>query len=76
MGKIDTTTLLLIGAAVVAVYLLTKKPTVTPMYTTTPSLYPAGYNPYLAAQPNATAQDIAAGGTALSQLATAASNLF
>lgn len=70
----DTTTLLLIGAAAVAVYMLTKKPTVTaPAY----SPYPPGFNPYaMQPQPNPTAQDISAAGSALSSLATAASNFF
>lgn len=77
--KIDTTTLLLIGAAAVGVYLLTRpRPmATTPVYTTNPyAVNPYAVNPYAATPTNATAQDIAAGGSALSSLATAVSNFF
>lgn len=79
-----TDTLLLIGAAAVGVYLLTRPKVPT---------YPVGYNPYgtgvnaynpygqpaLSTQQysgNTTAQDIAAGGSALSALSDLIGNFF
>lgn len=78
--KIDTNTLLLIGAAAVGVYLLTKPKTTMPVGYN-PYL-PAGYNPYAAATPaaayqgNTTAQDINAGASALSSLSDLIGNFF
>jgi hypothetical protein len=72
--KVDSTTLLLAGAAAVAVYFITRPKTVTtqmPVYN--PYAQPA-YNPY-AQQPggSSTAQDIAAGGTAAASILDAIS---
>lgn len=81
-----TETLLLIGAAAVGVYLLTrpKVPASYSPYGTLPSPYGSAaqpaYNPYgSAAQPyagNATAQDISAGASALSSLSDVIGNFF
>jgi hypothetical protein len=76
--KIDSTTLLLIGAAAVGVYLLTRPTTPTPVYSS------AVYNPYATTNPalaqnyagNTTAQDIAAGSSALTALGNALGNFF
>jgi hypothetical protein len=83
MGKINTNTLLLIGAAAVGVYLLTR-----------PKTMPVGYNPYMtpgynpygttaynptglpAAGSNQTAQIISAGGSALEGLSSLLGNFF
>lgn len=77
--KIDSNTLLLIGAAAVGVYLLTRPKTTYPVgYSPYATGMPA-YNPYGATalqQQSTTAQDIAAGGSALAQLATTVGNLF
>jgi hypothetical protein len=70
--KINTTTLLLIAAAAVGVYLITRPKPVTqqlPVYN--PYSAGGGYNTN-----STTAQDIAAGGTAAAGLANALSNLF
>lgn len=74
--KIDTNTLLIIGAAAVGVYLLTRPTTPVPAFST------SVYNPYAsAALPanyagNTTAQDINAGATALTALGNTISNFF
>jgi hypothetical protein len=75
--KINTNTLLIAGAAVVGVYLLTRPKTPT---------YPVGYNPYQTGYPagtypaiqqgNPTAQIISAGGSALSSLSDLIGNFF
>lgn len=73
--KIDATTILLAGAAAVAVYFVTRPRTVTPLQPVyNPYAQPA-YNPY-ANQPggSSTAQDIAAGGTAAASILDAISN--
>jgi hypothetical protein len=73
--KINTTTLLLIAGAALAVYLVTRPRTVTQL----PVAYNPGYNPYTgygSSAQSTTAQDIAAGGTAAAGLANALSNLF
>jgi hypothetical protein len=64
--KIDATTILLVGGGILAVYLLTRPTTPTPQQLPVYNPYPTGYNP--AAQANPTAQDISAGGTAVSQI--------
>jgi hypothetical protein len=79
MGKINTNTLLLIGAGVVGVYLLTrpKVPVYNPYQTGLPA-----YNPYQTGLPaaqypgNTTAQDINAGASALSSLSDLIGNFF
>lgn len=74
--KIDTTTLLLIGAAAVGVYLLTRPTTPTPVYSS------AVYNPYAtpaltaANAGNPVAQDVTAGASALSSLSSLIGNFF
>lgn len=73
--KINTNTLLLAGGAAVALYLLTRPttPAVNP-YLTQPV-----YNPYANTSlinQNQTAQDIAAGGTALNALSNLLGNFF
>lgn len=79
--KIDSSTLLIAGVAVVGVYLLTRPKTPTyPVgynpYAGTAGL-PTGYNPYaIQQQGSTTAQDIAAGGTALEGLANIIGNFF
>jgi len=78
--KINTNTLLLIAAAGVGVYLLTRPKTPT---------YPVGYNPYNTPAYNSqmlpggtqyagntTAQDISAGASALSSLSDLIGNFF
>ena len=72
MGKIDTTTLLLIGGAAVAVYFLTRPKPLPP-----PALYPPNYQAGLyQPQANQTAQDITAGAGAASTLLNSISNMF
>jgi hypothetical protein len=62
--KVDATTLLLLAAAAVGVYLITRpKPAPAPVY----NPYPAGYSPY-SAPVNTTAQDINAGSSAISNI--------
>jgi hypothetical protein len=80
IGKIDTTTLLLIGGGVVAAYVLTRPATPT---------YPVGYNPYATntgltalqqqqylAQQNPTSSIIASSGSALEGLSDLIGNFF
>lgn len=75
MGKINTNTLLIAGAAAVGVYLLTRPRVSTPVY---------NYNPYAATglpasgqyPGNTTAQDISAGASALSSLSDLIGNFF
>lgn len=73
--KVDSTTLLIIGAAAVAIYFISKPTVAVPP--------PLAYNPYAvnpyAVNPlagNTTAQDISAGGAATSSVLNALSNLF
>lgn len=84
--KIDTTTLLLIGAAGVAVYLVTR-PAVNPLvnpatglpYASTPynPYATPAYNPYGAVAPgNTTGGIISAGGSALEGLSDLIGNFF
>jgi hypothetical protein len=66
--KIDATTILLIGAAGIAIYLITRPrtvPTTLPVYNPVP-----GYNPYTTAA-NPTAQDISAGSQGISSIISA-----
>lgn len=74
-----TETLLIVGAAAVGVYLLTR-PRVTYPQTTAYNPYATqpAYNPYATQQyaGNQTAQDIAAGGSALSSLSDLIGNFF
>lgn len=69
IGKIDTTTLLLIGAAVVAIYFVTKKPA-TALPAPSQVYYPPGYNPYgtAANTGNSTSSIITAAGNVASSL--------
>jgi hypothetical protein len=70
--KINTTTLLLIGVALVGVYLITKpKPLPVPVYN--PYLAPGAYG---SPQGSTVAQDITASGQAASGLGDLISNLF
>jgi hypothetical protein len=74
--KIDTTTILLGVAAVAAIYLITRPATpAVPAYNPylTQPVYGSAANPYAG---NTTAQDIAAGGSALNALGTALGNFF
>lgn len=73
-GGVNTTTLLLAGGAAVAVYLLTrpKTPTYVSPYQT--PVYNPAYLQSVANPPNQTAQDISAGGTALTSILNAISN--
>lgn len=75
VSGIDTTTILIAGGAAVAVYLLTrpKTPTYAPPYQT--PVYNPAYLQSVSNPPNQTAQDIAAGGTAVSSILNAISNL-
>jgi hypothetical protein len=67
VGKIDTQTMLIVGAAAVGFYLLTRPKTVPP------PVYPAGYSPYITtgfpgSSVNPTAGIITASGSALSSI--------
>jgi hypothetical protein len=83
--KIDTTTLLLIGAAVVGVYLLTR-PSVPAAYSPYGVPNPYLTNPYGAQSAlslasgnyagNQTAQDISAGSQAVSSISSLLGNFF
>jgi hypothetical protein len=73
--KVDTTTILLIGVAAVAVYFITRPaPVVTPVM----PVYNPGYSPYAGygvPQANQTAADIAAGGAAAASILSVISNI-
>jgi hypothetical protein len=81
IGKIDTTTLLLVAGGGLVVYMLTRPKVAT---------YPVGYNPYgtstgltalqqqqmLSGNQNYLAQDLSSGGTALQGLSSLLGNFF
>jgi hypothetical protein len=77
MGKINTNTLLLVGAAAVGVYLLTRPK--APLYNPYSTGLPV-YNPYPTGLPanasNPLAQDVTAGASALSSLSDLIGNFF
>jgi hypothetical protein len=67
--KVDTTTLLLVGVGLAAIYFITSKPAVT-----TVPITPV-YRPPVTNAGNSTAQDIAAGTTGAAAILDAINNL-